>query len=250
VVDLGRGTPLLMHDGWVASWGLWLPLIERLQHRFRCIAFDHRGSGASTFPPGAITADALVDDLFRVLDAAAVDRAILAGESLGAITCLRAVLRDPSRFLGLVLAGGFPRTAPAAPVGDPDADASRSAVRDDWPGYVAEFVTACLPEPGAEALRRFGQQTLLPAGPEAALRMTAELAGLAPPLEDVGVPTLVVHGALDAISPPTGADELAARIADADLVTLDDAGHVPILTRPDVVASAVQEWVTRRSLAI
>ena len=97
VADLGRGTPILMHDGWVASWDLWLPMIELLQHDWRCIAYDHRGTGASTFPPASISAPALVDDVFRVLDALEVERCVLAGESMGCLVVQQAALRAPGK---------------------------------------------------------------------------------------------------------------------------------------------------------
>jgi pimeloyl-ACP methyl ester carboxylesterase len=237
-VDLGQGTPLVLHSGWVASWGLWLPLVERLQTRWRCVAYDHRGTGASTFPPEAISAEALVDDLFRVLDALAVEQAVLAGESLGCMVCLKAVLRDPSRFLGLITVGGFPRVP---------AQRGEAAVADpvDWPIRIAKFVDACLPEPDAEPMHRLAEGTLLPSGPEAAARMSAALAGTSPELEAVAVPTLVIHGALDALAPVAGAHELANTIPGAQLVVIDDAGHVPPLTRPDAVASAINSWWTQ-----
>lgn len=234
-VDLGRGTAVLLHDGWIASWQLWLPLIERLQDGWRCIALDHRGAGASTFPPSAISAPALVDDVFRVLDAYGIERAVLAGESLGSLVCLQAVLRDPSRFLGLVMVGSFPS-------GLNPGEHVTAAIRADWPAYVDRFVRACLPEPDAGPLHRLAAGTLLPAGPQAAVRMTAEHVGIAPDASAVAVPALVVHGALDSIAPVEGARELAARLPDADLVVLEDAGHVPILTRPDAVAGAMRSW--------
>lgn len=234
-VDLGRGTPLLLHDGWVASWQLWLPLIERLQDDWRCIALDHRGTGASTLPADSISAEALVDDVFRVLDAYGIERAVIAGESMGALVCLQAVLRDPSRFLGLVTVGGLPRGFPVRP------DAA-AAMRTDWPAYVAAFVDACLPEPDADPLHRFSAGTLLPAGPEAAIRMSTAHAAVAPDLSAVTVPSLVLHGALDTVAPPTLAHQLADGLPGAELVVLDDAGHVPIVTRPDAVATAIRTW--------
>lgn len=235
-VDLGRGTPILMHDGWVASWDLWLPMIELMQHDWRCIAYDPRGTGASTFPPESITAAALVDDVFRVLDAHGIDRCVIAGESLGSVVCQQAVLRDPSRFLGLVIIGGFPRV----PSGGQD-DAA-DGIRADWSGSVDAFVTACLPEADSAPLHRLGRNTLLPAGPDAAVRMSAAHAGIAPDLAAIAVPTLVVHGALDAIAPVAGARELAATVPDAHLVVLDDAGHVPLLTRPREVVDTLTDW--------
>lgn len=238
-VDLGQGTPILMHDGWVASWELWLPLIEQLQGRWRCIAYDHRCSGASTFPPEATSFQSLVDDVFRVLDAHGVGQAVLAGESLGGMVCMQAALREPSRVAGLVLVGSFPRTAPSGG----RARATRN--HSNWQSRIGDFVTACLPEQDAAPLHRLARGTLLPAGPEAAEATSAAFAGQAPALESIGVPTLVIHGALDAISPLAGAHELAARIPGAELFIQDDAGHVPILTRPVSVAKVLDTWWER-----
>ena len=135
-----------------------------------------------------------------------------------------------------------PPSSPRTPPLSPD---RFDAIRKDWPGYVAGFVAACLPEPDAAPLHRLGQGTLLPAGPEAAARMLAAHAGLSPALESIAVPTLVVHGAHDAIAPLAQGQELAARIPHAELMVLDDAGHVPIITRPAAVAAAIENWWRR-----
>lgn len=74
------------------------------------MSHDHRGAGASTFPAESIDPAALVDDVFAVLDHYGIERCVLAGESLGALTATMAVLRDPARFDGLVLVDGVPFT--------------------------------------------------------------------------------------------------------------------------------------------
>lgn len=244
VADLGRGTPLLLHDGWVASWDLWLPLIEQLQHEWRCVAYDHRGAGASTFPPSAIAPSALVDDVFRVLDAAGIEQCVVAGESMGCLVVEQAVLRDPSRFLGLVLVGG-PVTSLPEP-GDAELMAARAEnMRSAWPAYVDGFVSACLPEPDSAPLHRWGVQTLLPAGAEAGVTMITAYADVLVPVEEIGVPTLVIHGTADAIIPVEAGRAAAARIPGAELVELDGVGHVPPLTRPSETAAAIRQWWSR-----
>src|SRR4051812_27916704 len=107
-VEFGSGPAFVAHGGLVGNWELWQEPFELLHRRWRCIGFDHRGSGASSFPPESISPTALVDDLFRVLDHFEVSTCVLAGESLGALTCLLAVLRVPERFDGLVLVDGAP----------------------------------------------------------------------------------------------------------------------------------------------
>ena len=236
-ISMGSGPrTIVAHGGWVGGWELWQQPFELLQDSWRCIAYDHRGAGASTAPPQAVAPQALVDDLFAVLDHAGVERCVLAGESLGALTVLAAYHAEPSRFRGLVLVDGVT----AANGSSGGADQVRTHYRD----YVAAFVDACVPEPDSDHLRRWGRQILERAEPEAAARMLEvhEDAHLTPALADIGVPTLVIHGERDAIVPVDVGRHTAAHIPGADLVVIPDAGHVPTMTRPAEVAAAIQRW--------
>lgn len=241
-VRIGDGTDTFVaHGGWVGSWELWQEPFRLMQDRWRCIGYDHRGSGASTAPAEAITPDALVDDLFTVLDTFEVERCVLAGESLGALTCALAVQRDASRFAGLVLVDG----APAA---------NRQGLarliegsRSDYPDTVRWFVDACVPEPDCEHIRRWGRQILLRADAEAAaaiLEVHAD-ARVAPDFTKITVPTLVIHGEEDAIVPVAAAEMVASTAPDATLVRLPGTGHVPTLTRPADVVAAIDGWWSR-----
>jgi pimeloyl-ACP methyl ester carboxylesterase len=230
--------PFVAHGGWVGSWELWQEPFQLMQERWRCIGYDHRGSGASTFPPEAVAPDGLVEDLFTVLDYYGVDSCILAGESLGALTCLQAVIREPTRFRGLVLVDGAPaasreRTARLV-----------NGSRVDYRRTVAEFVDACVPEPDSEHIRRWGRQILLRAEPEAAARIFESHyeREVAVDLSRVAVPTLVIHGEDDVIVPVAIAQAVAKAIPTSQLVVLPNTGHVPTLTRPREVVEAIDSW--------
>ncbi|MGH8980043.1 MAG: alpha/beta fold hydrolase [Acidimicrobiales bacterium] len=238
-VQFGSGTETFVaHGGWVGNWELWQEPFQLMQERWRCIAYDHRGAGASTAPASSITPDALVDDLFTVLDRLDVEQCVLAGESLGALTCALAVLRDPTRFTGVVLVDGTPAADRARMA--PLIDGSRS----DYPATVGWFVDACVPEPDSEHIRRWARQVLLRADPEAAARILevhAE-AQIAPDFSAIALPALVIHGELDAIIPVAAAETVANAITDSKLVVIPGAGHVPTLTRPAEVVAAIEGW--------
>lgn len=236
-VDLGQGTrTFVAHGGWVGSWELWQQPFELMQSTWRCIAYDHRGSGASTAPASEVHPQGLVDDLFTVLDHYDVENCVVAGESLGALTVLAAVLQQPGRFAGLVIVDGVTESSGVA--------TDRSAVRDAFDAYVEAFVEACVPEPESDHLKRWGRQILLRADPESAARMfeSHDVPRITPDLSAVEVPTLLIHGRRDAIVPLSAAREAAAAIPGAELVVIDDAGHVPTMTRPREVAAAIDAW--------
>src|SRR3954452_21929028 len=100
---------LLCVGGWTGSWEVWEEPIAQLTARgWRCVAYDHRGSGESPVDPALISVEALVDDVAGVLDALGIERCILAGESQGGAIVQYAAARSPALFDGLVLSAPVP----------------------------------------------------------------------------------------------------------------------------------------------
>jgi len=234
-LSFGQGPlTLLAPGGWVGSGEVWHALFGHLPH-WRCVSFDHRGSGASTHS-GPISIDAMVEDLFAVADAQQVGRCIVAAESSGAGIVLEAALRQPQRFAGLVLVGAsWLRPAPGSQ------DSFIAALRSDHDAALRGFVQACLPEPGSADLQRWGLQILR----RAALQHAIELLQCRNALQvqdrlaELRLPALVVHGTADVIAPPADARRLAAGLPDAELQMLDGLGHVPIFSSPATVARLI-----------
>ena len=99
-VCFGAGTTTLVAlGGWIGSWELWLEPFCLLSSTFRTIAFDHRGTGATLAAPESINFATLVDDLFAVLDAYAIEQCVLAAESAGAAVALRRSCSTPSALV-------------------------------------------------------------------------------------------------------------------------------------------------------
>jgi pimeloyl-ACP methyl ester carboxylesterase len=217
---------LLALNGWSAAWEAWQPTFEQLSRTTRCISYDTRGCGASDGDPAHITLDALVDDVFAVLDAHGADRCVLAGESLGGFVALHAALRDPRRFSGLVLIAAPPS------IDEATASARATAARADYAGTVRAFTRACFaPEVDDDHLLAWGEALFLGAGGEVAARLFEACVGAHPDLAAVDVPTLVVHGDQDQVVPVAAGRFLAATIPGARLVELAGASHAPTVTR-------------------
>ena len=106
VEDAGEGTPVVLLHGLTATRRyvvMGSSFLERSGHRV--VTYDARGHGASSPAPdrAAYRYEDLVDDLEAVLDALDIDRAVLAGASMGAHTLLRFALEKPERVGGLVV---------------------------------------------------------------------------------------------------------------------------------------------------
>lgn len=235
-LSFGQGPQsLLALGGWCVGGEVWLPVIGELP-RWRCVAYDHRGSGASTCE-GPITFAAMVDDLFAVADAMHLERPILAAESSGAAVALAAARREPGRFSGLVLVGAAWQRVP--PGGTARME---SALRADLAGTFERFARDCLPEPDSAPLQRWGAQMLTRASLASAIALlrTREQAVVDEEVERIALPTLLLHGSADRIVPLSASQALAARMPDVELEVLEGLGHAPILSDPVRLARRIE----------
>lgn len=240
VTAVGGGKrTFVAHGGWVGSGELWLLPFERLSASWRAITYDHRGTGATENRAPRITFDLLVDDLFRVLDALKVDQCVLAGESSGALVVLEAALRQPERFSGLVLVDGRASSSNTA-------GAARfiEGCKSNFPDTMDAFVAACVTESDCEAEKRWAKQIVMRSnGPDAVQLMEAMWsARVEERLGQIRQPTLLMHGRGDVITPVAMSEDMAKRIPQAKLVVIEDAGHVPVITRPEVVAREIEAF--------
>lgn len=228
--------------GWAGSWELWAEPFSDLSQNWCTIAFDHRGTGATIAAIESITVQNMVDDIFTVLDTYQVEKCVIAAESMGSITALLAVLQQPHRFQGMIIVGGFTsRTKPSG------TDPFVEGLKHNFEATISQFVDACVPEPNSDAERHWGRQILRRASQASAVQLYESIYGidLTTQLSEVTVPTLVLHGELDAIVPVENARFLASNLPNAQLQTFPNTGHVPTVTRPHEVSQAIDTFFKR-----
>ena len=188
------------------------------------------GQGCDTI---ADYAEAVVESL----DTLGVERAIIAGHSMGGAIAQTLALDTPDRVAGLVLVatGARLRVGPAILEG----------IRNDFEGSV-ELVTRFAWSPEAPpALTELGRQALLETGPDVLCGdfIACDHFDVMGRLGEIEVPTLVITGTADQLTPPRYAHFLVEHIPDAQLVLVEGAGHMVMLERPVEVVEAVWEFL-------
>lgn len=248
-VSFGRGPATVVGvAGSFANWEIWEPSFELLSRDWRVVAFDHDGVGETKVPVTEISHEHHIETLLSVLDAQDVGRCVVAGDSANAAVAIAAALQEPDRFDGLVVvnghAWGFDR---------PEVHRFIDGLRNQFDATVDFFVDLVFPEPDSAHLKAWLRDIIRRTGPDAAAAiLEANLAiDLRPRLAELDIPALIIHGRLDAVSAAAMDDarEMAHRLPDAELVLIDDAGHLPLLSRPEVVAHHLAGFLTARLTA-
>jgi pimeloyl-ACP methyl ester carboxylesterase len=245
-LSFGNGPKtLLAHSGWVGNFEDWIATLAPLSETWRTVVYDHRGTGETFVPVEKITPEALIDDVFRVMEELSIQRCVLAGFSRGTVTALRAVLRDPSRFEGLILMNGTGGVTVPGTTPPPRITPSK------WPGethrdHLRWFIERCTPEADSEHIRRWGVNILSRATPEAADKIfTAEpekAVDWAKELPRLRLPTLLLHGEKDFACNIETMQYIQSLIGGSKLVVFEGSGHLPAMTRPMDVAAVINGY--------
>ena len=190
-----------------------------------------------------------IGDMAQALLQEHVGDLFLCGASMGGIIAMEVARQAPARVKGLALLGTNARPE------TPDMAKLREAAIEFFKqGRVKEVLTVNLPmafHPSRakdETLTQTYLDFVLAAGPDQLIRQNRAI--MARPdarlhLPQVTCPTLVMCGDSDQLTPPECSREIAALIPGAELVMIDQCGHMLTMERPDAVNASLLEWLER-----
>ena len=234
----GQGPPLLFLHAFPLSLVMWDPQVQAFAASHQVIRFDARGFGGSPPGDGLLTMERIADDAVALLDHLGLSRAVVCGLSMGGYAAFALVRRHADRLKGLVLAdtrvGADSHAARAARAAQAD------RARKEGSGAVADAVlpklvgeTTHMRRPEIVARLRETIAATPPRGIADALAGLAARADSTSTLREIRVPTLVLCGAEDVITPVAEAEALVRGIAGSRLEIVPEAGHLSSVENPD-----------------
>jgi non-heme chloroperoxidase len=260
VISRGVGPPILFAHGVTLSSRTWAKQFDSIPAAgFRALAFDGRGHGESTVGDTGHSIDNLAADVRSVLETLDLRGAVLVGHSMGGMAMQAFAIRHPdialARVSGLVLLSTAARTVTS------DARRLRRPL---------ERVTAAVPNVGAIMRQQnlglliarmgFGDsphpshveatRQMLAACSRETLRDTSRALlslDLTPGLPSIALPTLVIVGTADVITPPRDSRQIASLIPDASLVEFPGAGHMLMYERAAEVDQLILDFARDRA---
>ncbi len=246
----GDGPVLLLLHAFPLGLFMWDAQVEALAATHRVVRFDARGFGGSAAGDGPLTMERIADDGAALLDHLGIDKAVVGGCSMGGYAAFAFVRRHPQRLAGLVLQD----TKAGADAAEAKANRATLAAKVLAEGASAA-VEAFLPKLVGETTHRERpavvaalRERILATSPQAianALQGLAARADSRETLPTIAVPTLVLVGTEDVLTPPPEAVTMAAAIPRARLDVIPGAGHLANLESPDAVNAALRAFLAR-----
>jgi len=246
--DEGAGQPILFIHAFPLHSALWERQITAFSPHHRVIAPDLRGLGASARGSGAASLDQHADDMAALLGHLGIEKATVVGLSMGGYICFALWRRHRERIAALILADT--RAGADSEEGKQGREKNAQLAEAHGPGAIADQMLPKLLSPNAPAALRDEVRGIIEsndrAGIAAALRAMAARPDSTALLATIDVPTLVLVGAEDALTPPSEGEAMFNAIPGCRIAELPGAGHLSNMEAPAAFNAQLTEFLMQR----
>lgn len=229
--DTGTGPAVVLIHGYPFNRSLWNEQVEALKSEFRVVTPDLRGFGDSDSSAGTVTMDQMAQDVVAVMDHLGIQQAVVGGLSMGGYVALAFYKHFRERVKALVLADTRPQ-ADTEEAKQTRAQQAEKALSQGMGGIADAMLPKLLtPETVSkrpEVVKRVRDMMMRtkPEGAAAALLGMAARDDQTSLLGEIDVPTLILVGRDDAITPVADSETMHREIAGSQLEVVEGAGHV------------------------
>ncbi len=245
-IEAGGGTasPIVFLHGVGSDKGVWAPQLSYFGKSRRAVAFDYPGYGESEFVEQA-TRDDYAAAILAAMDSIDIDQAHICGLSLGGVVAIAMHAAAPKRCASLIIADSFAVHPDGQAIHDRSVAASRTMTMRELAEARSGVLlgSAATPELRAEVI-----DTMAAIDP-AAYRIGAAAVWLADQRDRVpaiDVPTLILVGDEDGITPPALSEELANVIPGSRLERIAMAGHLANAEQPEAFNAAIESFLSEQ----
>lgn len=248
-----QGQILLFVHGFPFDHIMWRAQFEEFSKKYLCVSYDIRGLGESGVGDGQYTMEMFVDDLEILVDEFKPRKPVLCALSMGGYISLRAVERFQNKFSGLILCDT------KSEADDNQGKLKRAAAikqinSGDFENFIKSFVQNCFAEKFIkenhaeyrEVVERSKKNE--PSGIKGSLLAMAGRTDTTESLSKINLPTLIICGSEDKLSPPIVMKPMSEKILNSKFVLVESAGHMTPIENSKKVNSAIKEFLTQNNL--
>jgi 3-oxoadipate enol-lactonase len=234
--EFGSGKPIIFIHGYPLDHTIWLPLVPELEKNGRLILPDLRGHGQSPAPAGVYSMELLAADILVLMDRLGLQKAAIAGHSVGGYIALHFARDYPERLAGLALVASHCFSDPLERKQN-RLDTAEKVERTGKTDFIAESMLPGLtPDKELQGKLKPIIEKTRPSGVAGILRGMAQRSDTCNVLSNLDVPAVIIAGQLDKHLPVEKAQQLADLMKRPWLEIISGAGHMPMMEAPHKVS--------------
>ena len=229
----GEGEPLVLIMGFGADGDVWEKHLAEYEKHFKCIVIDNRGVGKSDQPEGPYSTWMMAADVVAVMDHAGIDKARIAGISMGGAITQELVLNYPKRVQSVALISTWPKFNNYAKTVYQNLKKLRVTSKPDEFLELLQLWVFAPPfyQNGMNDLKAGQEGALATTNPQTRNGFEGQLDACinhdtVSRLNEISVPTLITCGDMDIFTPPEFSKILHEGIANSEYVAFPTGGHV------------------------
>lgn len=235
--------PLIFLHGVMASSQIWIPQVDHFKDKRRIVIFDLRGHGQSDKPHEKYSINQFSDDLYSFMNSLKIEKAIIAGYSMGGMTALRFILDHPEMVEKLILLDTTPKSSYS--FGRRLVFlVSQLAMSIAYESFMKYYISSVFRRdcPKSEIEKALERVLKNPKHVVRSCFSTIKDFDVLSELGNIQVPTLIIHGG-QSFNPLEQARDMKKHIPNAELVVVEGAGHAMTSETPEAICEAVEQFI-------